>query len=71
MKKGCDKEGAADERWLKKHDTKYKKKNSNVSNKSTSFRAGCGVEMAEIKCAMKDYWQKKRRLIHRQLCLYA
>lgn len=31
-----------------------KKENSNVTNKSESLSAGCGVEMAGIKCVKKE-----------------
>lgn len=43
-----------------------KKENSNVTNKSKSFSAGCGVEMAGIKCVERDCCQAKRQSIHRR-----
>lgn len=48
MKKGCDKEGAADERWLKKHDTKYKKKTT----------VTCQIKAHLLEQAVEWKWQK-------------
>lgn len=49
MKNGCDKEGAADERWLKKHDTKYKKKKKTVT---------CQIKAHLLEQAVEWKWQK-------------